>query len=116
MSAEEFNRYLSFFKAEVRRRDGKPYPPHSLHNISCGLLRVLRENGVYNKNILGSKDGRFNGFQKTLNSRIKELKQFRYGIHKKQAQYLSDAQENELWQKGSFVMLSAQSMLNTLLL
>ena len=32
--------WLSKFVVEVRRKDGKPYPPQSLYQICCGLQRA----------------------------------------------------------------------------
>jgi hypothetical protein len=37
------NYWLCYFVAEARREDGAPYPPNTLYNICCGLMRYLRE-------------------------------------------------------------------------
>lgn len=53
--SEEMNYWLQRFIVEARRQDGKDYPPKSLYLISCGLLRFLRDKGVYDKNFLDEK-------------------------------------------------------------
>ena len=35
----ELNDWLSRFVLEVRRKDGKFYPPNTLHQLCCGVLR-----------------------------------------------------------------------------
>ena len=40
---DQLNQWLSKFILEVRRRDGKPYPPQTLYSIMCGLMRYVRE-------------------------------------------------------------------------
>ena len=37
---------MSKFVLEVRKKDGSPFPPDSLYQLSAGLQRYLRENGV----------------------------------------------------------------------
>ena len=113
MSGDKLNKYLSFFIKEVNRQDGKPYPPRSLYSIVSGILRLLREDRVNDKNFLDQKDGRFAYFRKTFDAKMKQLTKEGVGVQKKQAQYLTQEHENELWIKGEFGNSSAQSLLNT---
>ena len=39
----KFCRWLCHFMLEVRRQDGAEYPPNSLHQLYCGILRYARE-------------------------------------------------------------------------
>lgn len=39
----DFNRWLCRFVLEVRRKDGKEYPPNTLHQLCCGVLCYARE-------------------------------------------------------------------------
>ena len=73
VSVDELNRYLSFFIAEIRRKDGQPYPPRTLYNIASGVLRVLREKEITDRNFLDVKDGRFLMFRNTFDACMKEL-------------------------------------------
>ena len=43
MNDWELDRWLSRFVLEIRRRDGKEYPPNTLYQICCGILRYIRE-------------------------------------------------------------------------
>ena len=48
----------------VRRKDAKPYPPDTLYQIFCGLLRLLKEADQAEVNIL--TDPIFQPFRETL--------------------------------------------------
>ena len=45
LSAQLINFWLCRFVLEIRRRDGERYPPASLYQLCCGLLRHLRAAG-----------------------------------------------------------------------
>ena len=47
MNKGEMNFFMGRFMLEARKQDGSPYPLRSLYLISCGLLRYLRDCGVY---------------------------------------------------------------------
>ena len=68
MKPAELNKWLSCFVLEVRRRDGNVYPPNTLHQLCCGVLRHLRE---VNPAIDIFK---FDSFQKTLDAEMKRQK------------------------------------------
>ena len=40
---EPLKKWLSFFVCEVRNKNGKPYPPFSIHSILAALLRCMRD-------------------------------------------------------------------------
>ena len=71
MQPEELNKWLSCFVLEARRKDGNVYPPNSLHQLCCGVLRHIRE---FNLSIDIFKDPKFTSFQKTLDAEMKRLK------------------------------------------
>lgn len=56
MDATTMNHWLERFIVEARKKDGSEYPPKSLYLILCGLLRHLRQRGVYDKNFLDEKE------------------------------------------------------------
>ena len=37
------NRWLSLFVIEVRNKKGQPYPPSTIHQLLCGLQRVMQQ-------------------------------------------------------------------------
>ena len=42
-SPDHLDHWLTHFVLEARHKDGKPYPPHTLHQLVCGILRYVRE-------------------------------------------------------------------------
>lgn len=66
--------WLCRFIIECRRKDGSPYPPNTLYNISASIQRTLRD--IYGRNevsILDEADINFADFRKQLDARMKEL-------------------------------------------
>ena len=52
MTCASMNFWLCRFVMEVRRRDKRPYPPTSLYQICCGLMRSLKVAGRSEINFL----------------------------------------------------------------
>ena len=95
------NHWLSCFILEARKLDGSAYPPGTLYNLSCGLLRYLRDSGCHDVNFLDEKDVRFVGFRKTLDAKMKELATEGVGVHIKQADPVTPRKEDKLWTSGT---------------
>ncbi|CAC5392434.1 unnamed protein product [Mytilus coruscus] len=72
-SIKELDFWLSRFIMETRRKDGSPYPPNTLLNISAGIQRHLRENKRSEINLLQKNSVDFPTFQKSLDTRMKEV-------------------------------------------
>ncbi|CAC5356086.1 unnamed protein product [Mytilus coruscus] len=72
-SIKELNFWLSRFIMETRRKDGSPYPPNTLLNISAGIQRPLREKKRSEINLLQKNSVDFPTFQKSLDTRMKEV-------------------------------------------
>ena len=53
------NFWLSRFVAEVRRSNSQPYPPKSIHQLLCGILRYIRSLDPACPNFLDRSDTRF---------------------------------------------------------
>ena len=102
MNKEEMNFFMGRFMLEARKQDCSPYPPRSLYLISCGLLRYLRDCGVYDKNFLDLKNLEFTDFRKILDARMKELLSLGYETNRKQAQTILPEDENIIWSKEVF--------------
>ena len=56
---------------KIRRHDGKEYPPNTLYQICCGILRYVRELKLQLDTF---RDAPFASFGHTLNAEMKHLK------------------------------------------
>jgi len=110
MTSNQLNSVLGKFVVECRKQDGTPYPPRSLYLIICGLLRHLRNEKVYDKNILDVNNTTFTEFRSILDARMKQLLSFGFGTTTKQAQPLTVEDELVLWEKGVFGDSNAESL------
>ena len=43
MTLAEMDKWLSRFVLEVRRKDGNVYPPNTIHQLCCGILRHVQD-------------------------------------------------------------------------
>ena len=111
MTKEELNRWLPHFVMEARRQDGKPYPPNTLYQLCCGLLRHIRTTQT-GWNIF--TDVEFINFQKTLDAQMKKLKSEGIGNTKRQAEPISLEEEEQLWSTGQLGMHTPQALLDTI--
>ena len=104
---------MSWFVLKVRKKDGSEYPPNTLHHICCGILRHLRESGRPNIDIF--KDSSFTNFRATLDGEMKRLQSLGIGAKKRQAEPLTEEEEERLWQTGQLGEHSPQALLDTML-
>ena len=51
--------HLTRFAVETRKVNGERYPPSSIHQLLCGILRYMREINPHCPNFLDKKDARF---------------------------------------------------------
>ena len=94
LSAQLINFWLCRFVLEIRRRDGERYPPASLCQLCCGLLRHLRAAGRAEVNIF--EQAEFHMFRTTLDSEMKSLSSTGQYIHKRQAEPITVEDESLL--------------------
>ncbi len=95
--SDELDHWLTRFVLEVRRQDGKPYPPSTLYGIVCGVERYVRERYPH---VNFFKDASFSGFQKVLDGEMKRLRALGLGVKVWRAEPISVEEENLLWEKG----------------
>ena len=79
LSDNALQQNLSVFILEVRKTDGTEYPPQTLHHIVCELMHHIRQYGG-KPDINVFQDRAFADFCKTLNAKMKHLKQTRLGF------------------------------------
>ena len=92
--------------------NGSEYPPNSLHHICAGLLRHLRMSG---RDIDLFKDTAFAPFQATLDGEMKHLQSASLGSKKRQAEVITEEEEEKLWSTGQLDDSSPQQLLNIIL-
>lgn len=114
LSNEEINYWLSKFVVEVRKKIpvGEPYPPNTLYQLCCGILRHLRENGRPELNVFENPS--FKLFQDSLDAEMKRLTSVGVGSNVKQAEPFSDEQEEKLWALKLLGSHSPQVLLDTM--
>ena len=96
---------------EVRHEDGKPYPPNSLYQLCCGIMRYAKETKP-ELNFFTAAE--FNSFRRTLDAQMKRLKAEGLGNNPKQAEPISAEEEEMLWSKALLGSHSPQTLLDTM--
>ena len=107
----ELDNWLTCFVLEVRKKDGSLYPPNTLHHIIAGLLRHMRENG---RNIDLFNDPGFASFRASLDAEMKRISGAGIGSKKRQAEIITEEEEELLWGKGVLGDETPQSLLATM--
>lgn len=104
--------WLIRFILEVRKRDGSVYPANTLHHICCGLMRHLRHSGQPAIDFF--RDPAFSEFRLSLDAEMKRLQSNGIGSKRKQAEILTEAEEDLLWEKGFLGDRTPQTLLDTM--
>ena len=86
--------WLSLFVSEVRKADGSLYPPKSIYQLLCSILRYMKQQDPFAPNFLQRKDGRFRELHGTCESVFRQLREKGVG-----ANPISKEEENMLWDK-----------------
>ena len=102
---------LSRFIVEVRRLDGKEYPPNTLREIIVCIQMFLHENGIMWKLIDGDN---FVGLRNVLDNTMKERHSLGYGV-RQSAEVISLAHEDKLFESGVIGLDSPQKLLHGVL-
>ena len=111
LSPQQLQHYLSRFVLEVRRKDGTEYPPNTLYHVVCGVMRFLQQNGQPQVDFF--KEQVYADFRTTLDAEMKCLQQDGIGSRKRQAEPLTEEEEDLLWEKGILGEHSPQALLNS---
>ena len=73
MPSADLAYWMGKFVLEIRKKDGKEFPPKSLYALVCCFKRYYEQNGVFDVNPLSSSDARFGNFRVTLDAEMKRL-------------------------------------------
>ena len=98
MTTQQMQYWMTRFVLEVRKKSGEVYPPNSLHHITAGIMRHVRCTGQPGVDFF--KDTEFADFRRSLDAEMKRLQQLGVGSTRKQAETLTEAEEESLWDKG----------------
>ena len=71
---ELLSKWLTYFVAEARRKDGENYPPKTVYLLLTGLLRHMRSRNVTCPNFLDTSDHRFSTFHNALDNVLRDLR------------------------------------------
>ena len=93
------NTHLTRFAVEARKANGEQYPPSSIHQLLCGLLRHMREINPLCPNFLNKKDAQFTQLHHSLDVQFNKLHSSGIGRQVKHAETISGQEENTLWEK-----------------
>ena len=110
---DELAHWLTLFILEARKKTGEVYPPNTLHHIVCGLMRHVRQSG--NPQVDFFCDSQFSGFRASLDAEMKRLQAEGVGSKRKQAETLTEEEENILWDKGLLGDKNPQTLLDTII-
>ena len=91
---------LQRFVSEARRSDGSPYPPRTIYQILCGLLRYIRNLQIDPPNFLDRTDTKFKKLHNTCDVIFRSLHDDGIGADKKSAQVITKEHEDKLWESG----------------
>ena len=108
----QLQQWLIRFVLEVWKKDGSEYPPETLMHICSGIARHLHNTRWPALDIYHDKE--YAEFQTTIDAEMKRLQHNGHGSKRRQAEPLSEDDEEILWNKGLLGDHSPQSLLNTM--
>ena len=110
MTPEHLAYWMGKFVLEVRKKDGKEYPPKTLYALVCCFKRFFEQNGVFP---LSPGDATFGSFRVTLDAEMKRLHGLGLGTCSKQAEPITTDEEALLWTSGQFGTNNGSVLFNT---
>ena len=104
--------WLARFVLEARKVDGTEYPPNTLHHIVCGIMRHMRSTTMPGVDFYS--DSEFAHLKCSLDAEMKRLQSMGLGSSHKQAEPLTNEDEEQLWEKKILGGHNPQSLLKTM--
>ena len=111
-TAEQLDRWLSFYVLETRNSKGKAYPPKTLYQLLSGLLRHVRGTNPNAPNFLDKTNPSFRKLHNVIDNRFKELTKEGVGCDSKHTEIVTKDEENILWASGVLGLDTPRSLLN----
>ena len=112
MECETLQYWMCRFVLEVRKKDGSVYLANTIHHLCCGVMRYVKECGKHELDIF--RDPAFAKLRATLDSEMKRVQSLGIGTKKRQAEPLTDEEEELLWQTGQLGDHSSQTLVDTM--
>ena len=109
------NKNLSRFAVEAPKGNGREYPPSTIHQLLCGLLRHMRDTCSDCPNFLNKKDCRFKELHHTLDAHFHNLHATGVGRQVRHAEPFTKEDEAKLWASGALGINNPQSLQNAAL-
>ena len=106
------NKHLSRFAVEARKTNGDHYPPSTIHQLLCGLLRHARDQSPGCPNFLDKQYSRFKHLQGTLDALFHKLHSDGIGVQTKHTEILTKDDEEKLWTSGIMGMATPRALQN----
>ena len=114
MSDHELDFCLARFIAEVRRTDGAEYPGRTIYEMINSIQAYLRFKCKRNVNLIDKTARVFRSLNSALNFVMKERAGQGIGVETAQAKFISEEQENYLWEHGFLGSTNAELLRDTL--
>ena len=113
---ETINKWLSYYIIETRNVRGEKYPPKTLYQLMCGLLRHGRLIKPLFPNFMDLKNLEFKPLHNAMDNVFKELRKEGIGSQTKRAEVLSKNDEDLLWKTEAIGLHDPLSLLRAVFL
>ena len=98
---ELLNKWLSVFITETRNKNGDPYPPKTVYNLLCAILREMRTQNPEYPNFLNKQDPAYSRLLNTQDNLYKSLRAAGIGAESCATEGISKEEEHLLWSSGT---------------
>ena len=96
------NFWLCRFVTEVRKKDGSPYPPRSIHLILAGLQRIVLEISPNAPKFFDQSDSTYRDLRRSCDTIYRELRSQGIGTEINRTPIFTMEEEEKLWDTGVF--------------
>ncbi|CAB4023344.1 Hypothetical predicted protein, partial [Paramuricea clavata] len=114
MSDEQLDFFLARFVAEVRKTDGAEYPGRTIYEMISSIQAYLHVECKRNVNLIDKTAHVFRNLNSALNFVMKERAGQGIGVETSQAKFITEEQENYLWEHGFLGCTNAALLRDTL--
>ena len=112
IESTQMQHWLTCFVLEVLKKNGAEYSPNTLHHPCTGKMRFFRWNSWSSVEFFA--DTEFINFYVVLDGEMKRLLAKGVGSKMKQAEPLSEQEEEILWEKGVLEDATPQTLMDTM--